>query len=533
MTTEHNQTTFGVEDALRMLRRRGFIILLCAVLAGAAAYAFSKQQTKDYTATADLLFTDPNSAQQASGLPVTAPSDPQGQRATNLALVQLDHEVAQRTASALHAGLTGKQVAAAITPTGDSQSNLVSVSATWPSPVLAAKIANTFARYFVQQQHSQAQAGIGDALTLVQKQYATLPPRQQATSQGQSLVNHIESLRILGAMQSTTQVAQAATEPGSPSSPKVTRNTALGAVLGLILGLAIAFLLERLDRRLRDPSEAEQSFGAPMLGLVPHGVTNGRSGQVELEPFRMLRAHLRYFNVDRQLQTLLVTSAQPGEGKTTVAIGLASAASSMGTRTLLIEADLRRPTFSTVFGLPPNAGLSGVLVGAVSREEALHHVDVDGHGPSNGAAAPRFVDVLAAGVIPPNPSELLESHAMEDLLTWARSQYELIVVDTAPLIVVADSIPLMNRVDGVMVVTRLGLSTRDAASRLRDRLAGLEAPVLGIVVNDASRRGAYEAYGYDSSYASSRSAVTLKSESTEPHHRENAAASAGVSAPER
>src|SRR5262249_29618881 len=156
------------------------------------------------------------------------------------------------------------------------------------------------------------------------------------------------------------QVAQAASVPGSPSSPRVSRNTLLGAVLGFLLGLGVAFLLERLDWRIREPKDLQAIYGVPLLGVVPQSAALSRAAGLrrstrrkedakrslppcEEEAFQLIRAHLRYFNIDRELRTLLVVSAAPGDGKTTIARHLASAAARMGSVVLLLEADLRSP----------------------------------------------------------------------------------------------------------------------------------------------------------------------------------------------
>jgi capsular exopolysaccharide synthesis family protein len=499
METTHRQASVGLEYGVRVIRRRAWVIGICLALTALAAFGFSKIQTKQYTATAALLFTNSSVAQQASGLPVASQTDPQGQRATNLILVQLADVISKRTAAVVGSGLSGTQIRQAVSAASDGQSDVVTVSATWTSRVLAARIANVFANEFVRQQQQNNALGIQAAINLVEQQYQSLAGDQRAGAQGQALIDHLESLKILEAMQTNTQLVQAATVPSSPSSPRVLRNTLLGAVVGLLLGLGLAFLLERLDRRMRDPADVEQSWRLPLLGYVPHlsGDMASETATFALEPFQMLRAHLRYFNVDRELRTLLVVSAQPAEGKTTISRGLAAAAASMGTRTLLIEADLRKPNLTRALGLRPGVGLAGALVSDTAVEHAIQHVDLGGRPGGNGAG--RLLDVLPAGAVPPNPTELLESHAMEDLLAWAREEYELVILDTPPLSVVADAIPLVRRVDGVIVVSRLGISTRDGAHRLRERLDHLGAPVLGVVVDDA-RRSISGDYGYGYRY---------------------------------
>lgn len=220
----------------------------------------------------------------------------------------------------------------------------------------------------------------------------------------------------------------------------------------------------------------------------------------------MIRAHLRYFNVDRQVRTLLVASATPGDGKTTIARHLAGAAASVGSRVLLIEADLRRPTLARQLDAQSGPGLADVLIGAVSWSEAIQTVDLE--KSSGEGAHGRTLDVLGAGAaLPPNPGELVESHAMEALLEQAKSMYDLVVIDTPPLTAVSDAFSLLGKVDGVIIVGRVGRNRRDVAERLHETLSGAGAPLLGVIANGfkSGRRGSYGAYAYDYAYTASES----------------------------
>jgi receptor protein-tyrosine kinase len=257
-----------------------------------------------------------------------------------------------------------------------------------------------------------------------------------------------------------------------------------------------------------------------LLGVVPESDALARSsrgkknaGEVlpasEAEAFHLIRAHLRYFNVDRELRTLLVASAAPGDGKTTVARHLAAAAARMGARVLLLEADLRRPTIAQQLDVLSGPGLADVLIGAVSLSEATQMIDLDTTSGDGGGG--RMFDVLVAGAaLPPNPGELIESHAMESLLEQAKAKYELVVIDTPPLTAVSDAFPLLRKVDGVIIVGRVGRNRRDVAERMHETLTGAGAPLLGVVANGfkQSRRSGYGygyGYGYSYDYAASGS----------------------------
>jgi capsular exopolysaccharide synthesis family protein len=268
----------------------------------------------------------------------------------------------------------------------------------------------------------------------------------------------------------------------------------------MFLAVGAAFLLERMDRRLRDREEVAETFGRPIIGVIPRSRAFSRSGKGsslpgrDMEAFLLLRANLRYFNVTHKLSSVLVTSAAPGDGKSTISKHLAIATVLAEGRALLIEADMRHPVLRDEFGISPRRGLSNVLAGEVPLALAVESIPLDGHAGQSEAPT---LDVLFAGPIPPNPTDLIESDRMRRLIAEAESAYDLVVIDTPPTSIVSDAIPLVGTVDGVIVVSRLGRSTRDASRHLRDQLVNLGAPVLGVVVNDARVAGSYYSYGYD------------------------------------
>jgi capsular exopolysaccharide synthesis family protein len=511
MDTE--QTNLSLEQVLGVLRRRAPWILLCFALVAGAAYGFSKHQTKKYTATASLVFSNNQLSQQVAGLAVANSNNQQAEQNTNLKLVQLG-DMAEKTAIGLGQGLTKEKVNEDLSVSAQGESNIVNVSATAITPRLAADIANAYTTVFVKEQQSSNHAYYASALKLVNRQLSALSPKQKLSPSGIALAGRAQSLGVLAELRNgNVEVAQAATVPTSPSSPKVTRNTFVGGVLGLLLGLGVAFLLERLDRRIREPKDLEELYGLPLLGVVPESAALSRSAKSKKDPkealpaseaeaFHLIRAHLRYFNVDRELHTLMIASAAPGDGKTTVARHLAAAAARMGSRVLLVEADLRRPTIAQQLDISSGPGVSDVLIGAVSLSEATQAVDLD--LPRVDGSGGRGFDVLVAGSsLPPNPGELIESHAMESLLQDAKGKYDLIVVDTPPLTVVSDAFPLLSKVDGVIIVGRVGRNRRDVAQRLHETLTGAGAPLLGVVANGfkSGRLGGY-GYGYSYDYAS-------------------------------
>lgn len=497
----------SLERSLGILRRRAPLIALCVVIVAAAAYGFSKRETKEYTATASLVFNTSPLSQQIAGLPSAgvSSSDLLSQEASNVELVR-SGGVAAKTASLLGHGLTEGKVADSLSVTGQGESGIVVVSATSTSPVLAAAIVNTYAGQFVKEQQSSQLHYYRSALAIVHKQLAALSRQERAGGVGVELQNRAQTLSLLSELrEGNVKAAVEAAVPTAPSSPKTSRNVALGIVLGLLIGLGLAFVLERLDRRIRGSEDLETIYRLPLLGAIPASAALARSARVkrgrgavlspaEAEAFSLIRAHLRFFNIDRDLRTVIIASPAPGDGKTTVARHLAEAAAKLGSRVLLLEVDLRHPTLAQQFDIQSGQGLADVLIGALPMAEAARAIPLEG-SPDNGAKG-RTLDVLSAGpVLPPNPAELLESHAMDTLLEWAKSAYDFVVIDTPPLAAVSDAFPLLTKVDGVVIVGWVGRSRRDTAEQLHQVLAGSGAPLLGVIANGSRSPGGYAYVG--------------------------------------
>jgi polysaccharide biosynthesis transport protein len=507
-----------LERALGVLRRRLWLIVLCTVVTAGVAFGLSNLRQKEYSTTASLLFRNSHFAQELFGtLALPSRANANREAATNVQLVDLK-VISNRTSRALGGKLTPEEIASMVAVGSKGESELVTVTVTSPHKDQAVLVANTFARQFIKFRTGSNKAIVLHAQRLAEHHFHSLPPAQRQAPRGEALRRTADRLGTLASLQTgDAELVQPAEAPSSPSSPKPRKDALLGAVVGLLFGLALSFLLERLNRRLRDPEEAEEVLGLPILGTIPDSQTiretstsheNAELPFFENEAFRTLRASLRYFDVDRDVRTVMMASDHAGVGKSTIAWNLARMAASTGTA-IVVEADLRNPSIALQHGLKAGPGLVEVLTRQTPFEEVVQHVPLGGassNGNGNGHNAATFDVIVAGSIIPPNPAELVESNAMVETLEQLRECYDLVVVDVAPIGVVSDAFPLLQRVDGVIVVARMGQSTRDGIKRLREQLGRLNAHVLGLAANCVrARRGKYGyGYGYYYKQASER-----------------------------
>jgi capsular exopolysaccharide synthesis family protein len=291
-------------------------------------------------------------------------------------------------------------------------------------------------------------------------------------------------------------------------APRPKQNIAIAAALGVVLAMLAGFLVEHFDRRLSNRESVEQHFGVPVIGQVPFDpqgrrqrrTTASREFGAGAEAFRAIRANLQYLGVERTLRTVLVTSAAPQQGKTTVTAGLATAIARSGATTIAVEGDLRQPRLNQPFGLPRSErGLTSVLVGAATLDDVIVHVPLpmtrqDGRKQQATAT----VAMLPSGPLPPNPSELLSSGQMREVLELLGKSYDYVLIDSPPLLAVADALELARVVDGVVLTARRNRSTTDEAREVRALVERLAIHLVGVVFTDVKSPVGY-GYGYGSS----------------------------------
>jgi capsular exopolysaccharide synthesis family protein len=319
----------------------------------------------------------------------------------------------------------------------------------------------------------------------------------QAYAQAVSdLVPTLEPASDTGEQIIVARVVDNAQVSTTPVSPRPVRNIGLGFVLGLLLGIGLAVVRELTDTSVSSAEDVGEVTPAPLLGritadssavkLSPDDALSGTSRWAEA--FRVLRTNMQYVEVDHDQKVIVVTSALPSEGKTTTSTSLAVTMAKANHSIVLVECDLRRPMIANRLELDAAVGTTSVLVGKVKLEDALQSYRDSG------------LYVLPCGPIPPNPSELLQSRAMESLLDELRAQFEIVLIDAPPLLPVTDAALLAARADGAIVVVRYGQTTRDQLGHAIERLDAVDAKTLGVVMNLTRGKGGADSYAYSYNY---------------------------------
>ncbi|MGN6407159.1 MAG: polysaccharide biosynthesis tyrosine autokinase [Curtobacterium sp.] len=452
--------TLQLRDYVRVLRRHVVLIVATLVLGLVAGAGFSFLQTPVYQSTSKV-FVGLNSVSTVQEL--NAGSTFVQQAVASYANLVTTDSVLEPVINRLDLPTTPNALAGQITATTPLNTVVIDITVSDTSPQRAAAIANAVA--------SQLSTSV-DSLT------------PSAGKQNAVAVSKVDS----------------AVAPSSPTTPRIPLNISLGGLVGLALGLVLAFLHERLDSRIRGQRDIELVTDRPVLGGITYDPRAAREPlivrddprSVHAEAFRSLRTNLQFLDFGGASRAFVVTSAVENEGKSTTAANLAIAEADAGRRVLLVEADLRKPKVAEYLGLPSGAGLTDVLIGEVPLDEAVQ------------SWGDRGMQVLAAGRIPPNPSELLQSGAMVDLIGAMRERFDTVIFDAPPLLPVSDAAILAHATSGAVMVAAAGRTNRLELRAALGAVHQIDAKVLGIVLTMLPTRGAdayaFGRYGYASAY---------------------------------
>jgi polysaccharide biosynthesis transport protein len=480
----------GLVQAMRVLRERWWIVLICAVVSLGVALLYLERQPKRYTATAKLQFTASSIPSQVAGVPQNQSVDPEGEKATNLQLVTAT-PVAALVVKALKLSMTPATLLEEVTASNPNNDYIVNVAVADQSPKQAAAVANEFARQYVVYSQQQNEAQLIKGEQLINQKLNQLPTSDIADRANLRALD--QKLLLLQAVQSgNAKVVGTAGVPSSPSSPKTKSTAVIALVVGLLLGAGLSFMLNVIDRRIKSLEEFEELYKLPAVASVPRlprRMRSDREHDLALEPFRILRNSLALVGRDA-VKAVLVTSAVASEGKTTVALGLARASALSGQDVILVDADLRRPNLGSRLGMA-GASLQGLTSSLLHGEDPLDLLSAPIQGVDR-------LKVLTSGPVPVHPSVILRSEQLADVFARLASYADLLVIDSAPLLPVVDTRTLLDDVhlDVCLIVARVGTTTRDQARRVRSVLDRRRLPGVGLVVNELSEIGGSDYY-YD------------------------------------
>jgi capsular exopolysaccharide synthesis family protein len=427
-------TQLDITALLGLLRRRLIAVVLCLLVGGAAGVYSWKQATPIYRSSTSVLLGLPGAqttAEAAQGLQISS------QLLQSYAQIVTSRSLAASVKEQLDLPESVNGVRSKLGASVQPQTLYIVVSAKDPDPFRAQSLA--------------------DAATVA------LIERMEKLQEGRDRNTKVTATVLDGA------------ERGSRISPRPKLAVGLGLSMGLLVGLLLALILDALDRTVKTAAQLHTLLGVPVLGVVPRArrrapVSAPLENDISGEAYRALRTAVRFVNPDSQLSSFAPVE---GDGKTTTAANLAIALAESGEEVVLVDGDLRRAGLAATLGIEGAVGLSDVIVGRAALDDVLQ--------PWRD-----ILTVLPAGTLPPNPSELLGSHAMAELLEELRSRYDVVVIDAPPALPVTDAVVLSAQLDGLVVVARAAKTPRATVTELRHRLDTVQAPVLGCVLNAAA-----------------------------------------------
>ncbi len=544
-----NETT-DAAAILAPLWKRKWLILAVAVLVAGATYGYYKRQPALYTASTQLDLSSGSEARQlVNG--TQGRTQLSSHTLADAAAVITSSGVAEAVRARLQREHIHSKGLGKVHAKASSESDLVTINAEAGSAKAAARLANYYAQAYLAQQRSSYRREIEAAIASTRRQLRRIEAAQAASAsaaqhrssgkgssgsgraaaggsaviQAASLASKINQLESELSVSSIQQISPATPKTARLVSPKPKQNAVFGFVVGLLLAAIAVFIVSRLDRRVRSLERLEAIFEAQLLAAIPrsrvpivHRDGQPRPSALLLEPLRRLHASLQLADAveperEGPPRLILFVSPDAGDGRSTLIADLALVQRDAGARVAVIEADLRQPAQARLLDVSAPSGLVEVLAGAVAFEGAVQRVGatapapaVEIDSPQPGAGVTTVVrspptgslSVLAGGGPAVNPPALLASQAMQELLRTAAAEYDYVLVDAPPPLLVSDVMPLLRTVDGLVVVGRLEHTREASAERLAQLLARTSAaPVLGVIANCASRAD-IRRYGFSS-----------------------------------
>lgn len=505
MKPEHSQ----LRDYARVLWRRKWVVLVVAVLAPLAAVVISMLRPAVYESSAEVLLRSEN----ITGA-LTGGGNPDRVAQTQARLANT-RPVAERAIENGATDLDAEELLDATSVSASTDSDLLTVTARASTAAGAEALANAYAQAYTDYSQELDRAAIVRARQELEQRIAELEAAgQQDSALYKSLVDNAALLTTAETLQTQAAYVIPADE-ATQVEPKPVRNGLLGAALGLLLGVGLAFLWEALDTRVRSADEIHRRLGLPLLGRIPEPprrirnqarlVTQGSPGSAEAEAFRVLRTNIEFANLEQKAHTLMVTSATAAEGKSTTAANLAVMLARGGRRVALVDLDLRRPSIHELFGREQVPGVTDVALGHVELEDALIRQAYPGSQTSIGAelsgrtSSDGLLEVLPSGPTPPDPGEFVMTPALGSILGELSERADLVLIDAPPLLEVGDAFALSARIDALLVVTRLNTLRRPLLNELHRILGSCPAACLGFVVTGSETEDGYGRttdYGY-------------------------------------
>jgi succinoglycan biosynthesis transport protein ExoP len=504
-----------LRDYVQVIRRRKWIMLLTMALVTVGAVVLSLRQTPMYQSSAEVLLNRQNSALLSGAADPNTYYQPERVLQTQAELARVP-AVAQRVIRAAGANESVQDFFASSSVTSEPNSDILTFKVVDEDPELAQKLATAYAHGFTAYRAELDTAAITTALSSVAERITSLEAvGDRSSALYTNLIEKEQQLKTAQALQTSTLSVIREADGVTQTQPKPVRNGILALLVGLVLGIGLAFLWDALDVRVRTAEEIGKELELPLLARLPASARGQRSDQLstlvdphgaQAEAFRMLRTNLDFMNLERSAKRIMVTSAIESEGKSTTAANLAVTFARAGRRVTIVDLDLRRPFIARFFGLTDRHGLTHVALGYVELEGALatlaFKAGANGatHGAngseSNGTDEPGgILQVLTAGPTPPDPGEFANSHVISELLSKLEKRSDIVIIDAPPLLRVGDAMALSAKADGIIVVARLGVAKRPMLREIHRLMSVAPAAKLGFVVTGSQEE---EGYGYAS-----------------------------------